>query len=164
MNHKDLFSSRSNEWRTPPEIFNKLDKEFNFTLDPASTDENALCSYHFTLEQNGLEQDWSKQRVFCNPPYGGETRKWVEKCYSEVQNKCELAVLLIPCRPDVSYFHDFILGKAAEVRFVRSRIKYLNENGEIKQSSPFPSVIVVFKKGKHSTQYSSFNLRSVYES
>ena len=60
-----LLSSKSNEWRTPQAFFNELDREFHFTLDPASTDENAKCAKHYTAEDNGLMQDWTGETVFC---------------------------------------------------------------------------------------------------
>ena len=34
MINKGLFSSNTDEWSTPQELFNELDKEFHFTLDP----------------------------------------------------------------------------------------------------------------------------------
>lgn len=51
-------SSKSVEWATPREFFNKLDEEFHFNLDPCSTHENAKCEKHYTIEDDGLSQDW----------------------------------------------------------------------------------------------------------
>ena len=65
-----LFSSRSEEWPTPLQFFESLDDEFDFTLDPCATRQNAKCRRYFTKQQNGLDQDWKAHRVFCNPPYG----------------------------------------------------------------------------------------------
>lgn len=70
MNTKLMFSSESDLWSTPQDFFNELDKEFNFTLDPCSTHENAKCAKHFTIEDNGLIQDWKGHTVFCNPHMG----------------------------------------------------------------------------------------------
>lgn len=53
-----MFSSKSNEWTTPQELFDKLNEEFNFNLDPCSTDENHKCDRYFTKKQDGLKQDW----------------------------------------------------------------------------------------------------------
>ena len=75
-----LFSSASEEWATPQDVFDALDAEFHFTLDPCSTDENAKCEKHFTRVDDGLSQDWTGERVFCNPPYGREMPKWIAKC------------------------------------------------------------------------------------
>ncbi|MEM0688369.1 DNA N-6-adenine-methyltransferase [Staphylococcus haemolyticus] len=62
------FSSKSNEWTTPQYLFDELNEEFNFTLDPCATDENAKCSKYFTIEDDGLSKDWSNDVVFMNPP------------------------------------------------------------------------------------------------
>ena len=51
-------SSKSVEWATPREFFNKLDEEFHFNLDPCSTHENAKCEEHYTIEEDGLSQEW----------------------------------------------------------------------------------------------------------
>lgn len=81
MNADVMFSSATSEWATPQDLFDSLNAEFHFTLDPCSTDENAKCEKHYTKEQDGLKQDWTGERVFCNPPYGREMSKWIEKCY-----------------------------------------------------------------------------------
>lgn len=55
---KGLFSSASNEWETPQELFDELDAQYRFTLDAASTDENAKCERHYTQDCDGLAQNW----------------------------------------------------------------------------------------------------------
>ena len=52
-----VFSSASVEWETPKDLFDDLDAEFHFTLDPCCTDENAKCDKHYTIEDDGLIQD-----------------------------------------------------------------------------------------------------------
>lgn len=76
-----LYDSSSCEWATPQWLFDELDAEFHFTLDPCSTDENAKCRKHYTVADNGLTKDWSGETVFCNPPYGRGVADWVRKCY-----------------------------------------------------------------------------------
>ena len=56
--NKALFSSAKEDWETPQDFFEKLDKEFHFDLDPCADAENAKCKEFFTKEQNGLLQDW----------------------------------------------------------------------------------------------------------
>lgn len=131
------FSSNSNEWETPSELFEQLNKEFNFTLDPCSTDKNAKCERHFTIAENGLAHDWSNDIVFMNPPYGRQIRKWIEKAYKE-SLKGAIVVCLIPARTDTKYWHEYIFNKA-EIRFIKGRIKFSN-----KGSAPFPSAIVIY--------------------
>lgn len=58
MINKALFSSNSDEWGTPAEVYEKLDREFNFSLDPCASDENHKCDKYFTKADNGLERSW----------------------------------------------------------------------------------------------------------
>ena len=81
MINSGMYTSNSDEWATPQDFYDRLDKEFHFTLDPCSTDENAKCEKHFTKDQDGLKQDWSGETVYCNPPYGRGITAWCRKCY-----------------------------------------------------------------------------------
>lgn len=140
---KGLFSSNTNEWGTPQHIFDELDKEFNFTLDPCSTHVNHKCKKYYTKEDDGLNQDWSEEIVFCNPPYGKEISAWVEKAFNE-NKKGTLVVLLIPARTDTRYFHEYIYKKH-EIRFIKGRLKFIDETGKEGKAAPFPSMIVVMR-------------------
>lgn len=137
--HTALYSSRSEEWPTPQDFFDQLNAEFDFTLDPCATPENTKCSRFFTIRHDGLEQDWGKHRVFCNPPYGRQMRQWAHKCL-EASQRGALVVLLAHARTDTRWFHDFVYGYA-ELRFVRGRLKF----GEAATSAPFPSLVAVFR-------------------
>ena len=55
---KGMMSSRTAEWATPQKVFDQLDAEFHFTLDPCSTDENAKCRRHYTKADDGLSKSW----------------------------------------------------------------------------------------------------------
>ena len=134
------YSSKTNEWSTPQAFFDELNKEFNFTLDPCATSENAKCTKYFTVEDDGLKQDWSKDTVFMNPPYGREIKYWVQKAYEE-SLKGATVVCLIPARTDTAYWHDYIFGKADDIRFLRGRLKF----GGSKNPAPFPSAIIIYK-------------------
>lgn len=131
-----LFSSARMDWGTPRELFDSLDREFHFTLDPCANAKNHKCHRYYTEKDNGLAQDWGTETVFCNPPYGREIGKWVAKCASHAG----IAVMLIPARTDTRWFHDYVYGRA-EVRFIRGRVKFEGA----KNSAPFPSMIVIFR-------------------
>lgn len=133
-----MFSSATEEWATPQEFFDKLDGEFYFTLDPCADEENHKTGKYFTKKQNGLEQSWAGETVFCNPPYGRNIDKWIRKCAEEA-GKGAVVVMLIPARTDTKWFHELIFPYA-EIRFVRGRLKF----GDGKNSAPFPSMVVVF--------------------
>ena len=55
---KGLMSSNTDDWWTPQELFDELNEEFHFTLDPCADEINAQCPTFFTKEQDGLKQDW----------------------------------------------------------------------------------------------------------
>ena len=79
MINKGLFTSNTDLWSTPQDFFNKLNEEFNFTLDPCATKENAKCKKFFTQEDDGLTKSWDNEIVFCNPPYGTVIKDWIKK-------------------------------------------------------------------------------------
>ena len=137
--NKGLFSSRTDDWATPRDLFDALDAEFHFNLDPCASDTNHKCADYYTAETDGLTQNWVGRRVFCNPPYGRAIAAWVRKCYDESRKPDTLVVMLIPARTDTAYFHDFIYHKAREIRFLRGRVHF-NDAG----AAPFPSMVVIF--------------------
>lgn len=146
------FSSLSNEWETPRDLFGKLHENFGFVLDAAATKDNALCKSFFTIDDDSLKQDWAKYGVvWCNPPYGRQIGKFVRKGYEEAQ-KGAIVVMLVPARVDTRWWQDYC-SKAA-VWFIKGRLKFVNksfpsyrEDGDFKVSpAPFPSAIVTFIK------------------
>lgn len=132
-------SSATDEWSTPKDLFDELDDEFGFDLDVASNDENALCEKHYTQEDDGLSQEWSGT-VWCNPPYGRQIGRWMEKAAKS--NRGGVTVCLVPARTDTRWWHDWIVGHATEVRFIRGRLKF----GGSDSGAPFPSAVVIYDK------------------
>ena len=143
------FSSKSNEWETPPDFFDKLNKKFKFTLDPCCTPDNAKCKKYYTYREDGLLCSWKDEVVFVNPPYG-DVGKWVKKSYLESTVNGATVVMLIPARTDTKYWHDYIMKGASAIYFIKGRLKFYNKviadyTGGTKLSpAPFPSVVVVF--------------------
>ena len=58
MNTDLMFSSKTDEWETPDEFFEKLNNEFCFDLDPCANHENHKCKKYFTKKEDGLKMDW----------------------------------------------------------------------------------------------------------
>lgn len=133
-----MFTSKTDMWETPQELFNELDREFHFTLDVCAVKENAKCKKFYSPEQDGLLQPWTG-RVWCNPPYGRQIGKWVRRAlFSSAAGAT--VVMLLPARTDTKWFHEYIYHKA-EIRFIRGRIKF---NG-VKWNAPFPSMVCIFR-------------------
>lgn len=64
MNTQVMFSSKTDQWATPLDFFDKLNEEFHFTLDPCADEFNHKCDRFFSEKENGLVQDWSGETVF----------------------------------------------------------------------------------------------------
>lgn len=58
MNTGVMFSSKSMNWATPQDFFDKLNSEFHFTIDPCADSENHKCATYYTERENGLAQCW----------------------------------------------------------------------------------------------------------
>ena len=53
-----MYSSSTDQWATPQDFFDELNKEFSFDLDPWADAQNHKCERYFTKEQDGLRMDW----------------------------------------------------------------------------------------------------------
>jgi site-specific DNA-methyltransferase (adenine-specific) len=124
-----LLVSQSGEQdrRTPLDVFEDLDKEFNFDLDPCTS-----LSNYFTKEDNGLNKEWKEYKsVFINPPFK-DMSKWVNKILYELSNGKKVIVLLAPAKTETRWFHKLINSKyLIELRFQKGRLTF----GE--HSNPF---------------------------
>jgi len=133
-----LFSQEKSDWETPQWLFDKLNNEFGFTLDVCADKHNHKCDRYFSVEDDGLNQDWSGETCWMNPPYS-HVSQWIEKAYNESQRGATV-VALVPSRTCTKWFHNHVYGKA-EIRFIKGRLKFVGA----KNSAPFPSMVVVYR-------------------
>lgn len=136
-----MYSSVTELWATPQKTFDALHAEFDFTLDAAAVAENAKCPRFFSPEQDAFKQNWGNERVYCNPPYGKPLPLWIKKAWSECRDNGATVVMLIPARTDTAVWHDIVFPYAAEIRYLRGRLKF----GGATNSAPFPSALVIFR-------------------
>lgn len=139
MNKDLMFSSKTDLWETPQDLFDKLNDEFHFTLDVCALPKNAKCEKYYVPDQDGLSQPWSGV-CWCNPPYGREIGKWVRRAWLSSEAGITV-VMLLPARTDTKWFHDYIYKKdRVQIRFLCGRLKF----GGCKNDAPFPSMVVIF--------------------
>ena len=142
-----MFSSKSGEWATPQDFFDKLNWRFGpFDLAPCADCTNTKCANFYTAAEDGLTKDWGGFTAFVNPPYGRGIDKWIEKGYRESLKENTKVVMLIPARTDTKYWHKYVM-QASELYFVKGRLKF----GDSPNCAPFPSAVVVFD-GKNKQQ------------
>lgn len=138
MNTELMFSSKTDLWETPQDLFEKYDAIYHFETDVCAFPENAKCKRFFTPEMDGLKQEWSGV-CWCNPPYGRQIGKWVEKAVKSFAT----VVMLLPARTDTKWFHNWCLPYG-KIEFLRGRVKFVGCDN----SAPFPSMIVIFEVKK----------------
>ena len=107
------------------------------TADPS----NKKCAKFFTKEIDGLAQSWQGYNCYVNPPYGPGMVKWLAKALSESETGKTIAVCLIPARTNTNWWHDICM-KAAEIRFIRGRPKFIGATHGL----PQPLALIIFKK------------------
>lgn len=136
MINKHLFSSLKQDWKTPKELYNKLNQEFNFDFDPCAV--NYIRIFRkLNGKYDGLKCEWGKSN-FVNPPYN-QISQWMEKDFEEFK-KGKTIVFLIPARTDTKWFHKFVIEGGSEIRFIKGRLRFSNH----KNPAPFPSMIIIF--------------------
>jgi len=128
-----LFTSLRTAWRTPKALRDALTHEFGPLFDPAP----AMAG-----QWDGLLIPWPRL-VFVNPPYGLALPTWLRKGEEEFNaGRTNLAVWLLPARTDTAWFHDIVLPRSTEIRFLRNRLRFDDGPGR----APFPSMISVWKR------------------
>ena len=129
----------TNEWLTPPEIIKALGE---FDLDPCCPIKMPwnTAKKHYTIIDDGLKMPW-EGRVWCNPPYGDEAPKWIEKCASHGN-----AMVLTFARTETKMFFNHIWNKADAVLFIKGRLNFYTVNGIKASSAGAPSVLIAYGK------------------
>lgn len=130
-------SSGKDEWLTPQWITERLGP---FDVDPCSPVSRPwdTARKHYSVLDNGLSKQWLG-RVWCNPPYGTETAKWVLRC-AEHGN----AIVLIFARTETRTFFDAIWGRADGLLFLKGRLRFCHVTGLPADNSGAPSVLVAY--------------------
>ena len=109
------------DWKTPSDFYDKLNRIYDFTFDP--------CPFQHNMSWDGLKVDWGK-RNFVNPPYSRPLLElFVRKGIEEAAKGC-FSVFLIPASTDTKLFHDVILPNADDIEFVKGRLKFGGYNNE----------------------------------
>lgn len=144
---KKIHINNDDNYATPPELYNELNKRFNFDFDPCPYNEGEIIN-------DGLKMEWGKSN-YVNPPYSQKLKEsFIKKGIKEMK-KGKLSVFLIPVSTSTKLFHDYIKPNATSIEFIRGRIKFgkidsngnfyypLNKEGKV-QSGTKDSMIVIF--------------------
>lgn len=129
----------TDEWFTPPSIFDALGLRFD--LDPAAPRGGVSwvpAARSLSIDENGLAHPWSG-RVWLNPPYGEQTGRWLGRLAEHGDG-----VALVFARTDTSWWQD-CAPRADVVCFVRGRIRFLRPDGTAgRYTGGAPSALLAF--------------------
>ena len=126
------------EWLTPPFILEALGE---FDLDPCSPIKRPwpTAKNHYSILDNGLKKPWFG-RVWCNPPYGLEAAKWLNKLARHANG-----IALIFARTETKMFFEYVWNRADALLFIEGRLYFHHLNGEVaKANAGAPSVLVAY--------------------
>lgn len=130
-------TTNAEEWLTPPEIIRALG---TFDLDPCAPSPRPwdTARMHYTKTQDGLSQPWAG-RVWCNPPYGRETFRWLAKLADHGRG-----IALIFARTETRGFDETVWQRAHAVFFFRGRLRFFRQDGSKGGPANAPSCLVSY--------------------
>ena len=137
---KPYHTSNKDDWETPCDLFNLLDREFDFELDVCANATNHKCPVYYNKEHDGLSMSWNTRSRACwmNPPYS-QAKLWIAKAAKEASATCRV-VCLLAARTDTKIWQEVIFPLASNIRFLKGRVRFVGA----KAGAPFPSAVVVF--------------------
>jgi len=122
-----LEPGKSDEWFTPPEIFQPLG--LTFDIDPCQPAEGRAflsvpAKRFFTAENDGLKQEWSGL-VWLNPPFGGRLGHvpWLQRLIAHGNG-----IGLFNALTSSHWYHDYAV-QADTMVFPRGKTKFIAPDG-----------------------------------
>lgn len=160
-------------WRTPPDLYARLDAEFGFALDAACDSDNKVAQWGICrdLGDDALRREWHRYlgvkpgkggAVWCNPPYSN-MRPWLER--GRAEGRHVTVVMLVPADTSTRWWRDLVAADASEVRFLTGRPKFhLPEGGEHKTKRSgggltVPAALVIYRPAGGPPHYGYMDAR-----
>ena len=134
--------NNDDNYATPPELYDELNKIYNFDFDP--------CPYNEWEVVDWLTIEWGKSN-FVNPPYSLSLKEKFVKKWIEEQKKGKQSVFLLPVSTSTKLFHEYIQPNARDIIFIRWRVPFWKRDEQWnfyypnwKQSWTKDSMLVIF--------------------
>ena len=140
------------DWMTPAEVFDPVNRVMQFDLDACATNESCARVERFIRpEQNALRAPWKGKSVWCNPPYGRTINRWFERAMRAPQRDgCESVCLFTYANTDTKYWWDWvhIWPWTHTVVFLTRRVPFVRPDAEKSAGAPKGSALIFV--GRHS--------------
>jgi hypothetical protein len=156
-----LLSSVRGDWRTPPEVLDRVRRVARIGIDPCGGPGSLVgadVEWCGGYEDDGLRLSWSGTLrgtsprletggiddglVYVNPPYGRRIGDWVAKIIEETNEGCEI-LALVPSRTDAGWWQ-WLAGCASCAALSRGRIRFLPAPGVAESQNTVGSTFVYF--------------------
>ena len=128
----------SDDWITPQWLIKKL-PAFDLDVCASRTQPWACADRQWTESDNGLLMPWSGY-VWCNPPYGLETRTWLNR-----MALYDNGIALVFARTETQMFFDSVWKRARVLLFLKGRLAFARPDGsfpKLGHNSGGPSVLI----------------------
>jgi phage N-6-adenine-methyltransferase len=155
------------QYETPMELFELLDREFKFDIDVAASDRNHKCPNYYTEEDDSLDDDihWftsivgssvPSRSAFCNPGFS-DLGPWMEKAASQVNtpsSHSKVAVVVGLVSPSTEWWR-FCVDHASEIRMLSPRVQFkfpdallteIKKQGKKPSSNDRENCVVIFRQ------------------
>ena len=136
MNTAFELSEQKDEWLTPPHIFESL-QPFDIDVCQPIKPPFHIAPRGFNVNDDGLAQSWGGF-IWCNPPYGRETSKWLKRMKSHNNG-----IALIFARTDTIMFHEDVFSADA-ILFIKGRLSFYDVHGVKGGTAGAPSCLVAY--------------------
>ena len=132
-------------YETPPDLLREAYLKYGIypELDVACNHKNYKCDHYLSETFDSLCRDWNMD-FFMNPPYS-KVEKFMKKAYYEHKAYNVNALILVYAKTDTKWWHSYVENKA-EVHFIKGRIKFFLNGYETKNSAPYPSCWIIYRK------------------
>lgn len=154
--HQGLSSGGTDEHYTPEYLWRAAQQFWGgcIDLDPCSNSSdspNVEAEQHYTIESNGLNQDWYG-RIWCNPPYS-DTWSWVVKGIEELKRDNAWSLIYLVKNDNRTSWYKLALDAAFSICVVQGYVKF----GNATNSAPFGSILIAIEKPEDPrTRYEKF--------
>ena len=134
---RNVLQAMSVEWWTPREFVDRARRAMGgIDLDPASCEQanrHVRAKRFFDQRVDGLTQHWHG-RVWLNPPYGKDAKRFVERLLSEFRlGHVQQAIALLNCNSiETRWFEPL---RNYPLCFPRGRIHFMSPNYEVTSST-----------------------------
>lgn len=134
------------DWETPWDVFENICTSFKVkpVLDVCATHRNTKCPDFYTPQMDGLMQEWKKD-AWLNAPYD-KVAEWIGKAH-QMHKKYNITITALTyAKTDTKWWHNYIENRPVETHFLKGRLKFEHSNIPSKNSAPYPSVVLIWRR------------------